>query len=141
MGRGNFQATGVLSDQWYIDYDAFENDGQWDREYQGYMLNTELKELIQKRFPSFYDSDARVSRDSSAMLENELFYIGLADNEWSVAVFLQSKDDGEYSDGIVSRHFLEYTDGIKTILLDMFGTIYIRASAWTSGKITKKEAC
>ncbi|MEG2624150.1 MAG: hypothetical protein RSC06_14750 [Clostridia bacterium] len=130
-----------MSDQWYIDYDAFENDGQWDQEYQGYMLNTELKELIQKRFPSFYDSDARVSRDSSAMLENELFYIGLADNEWSVAVFLQSKDDGEYSDGIVSRHFLEYTDGIKTILLDMFGTIYIRASAWTSGKITKKEAC
>lgn len=139
MGRGNFCASGDLAMQWYIDYDQFTSeDGEYDELFQHEMVNYEMVNQIMKRYPSFWKTNTWIRRDAQALLENRLFYIGIADNENTLAVFISSKD--EFGTGRMAiRHFEGYKNGIQKILLELFGEIYVRTSAWTSGRITKEE--
>lgn len=120
MGRGNYYASGDHAAQWYVDY---EPD----------ILEDAFRE-IEERFASFYKQDKRFRRDSHILLENDLFYVGIADNEHTIAVFLSSKDDG-VTDGLAARHFNAYEKGILDILLSFFGEVYVPTSSWTSRKI------
>lgn len=120
MGRGNYYASGDHAAQWYVDY---EPD----------ILEDAFRE-IEERFASFYKQDKWFRRDSHILLENDLFYVGIADNEHTIAVFLSSKDDG-VTDGLAARHFNAYEKGILNILLSFFGEVYVPTSSWTSRKI------
>lgn len=139
MGRGNFCASGDLAMQWYIDYDQFTSeDGEYDELFQHEMVNYEMVNQIMNRYPSFWKTNAWIRRDAHTLLENKLFYIGIADNENTLAVFISSKD--EFGTGRMAiRHFEGYKNGIQKILLELFGEIYVRTSAWTSARITEEE--
>lgn len=120
MGRGNYYASGNYAAQWYVDY---EPD----------VLEDVFRE-IEVRFPSFHKQDKWIRRDSHVLLANNLFYIGIADNEHDVAVFLSSKDN-RVADCLAARHFNTYEEGILNILLSFFGKVYVPTSSWTSRKI------
>lgn len=120
MGRGNYYASGDHAAQWYVDY---EPD----------ILEDAFRE-IEERFASFYKQDKWFRRDSHILLENDLFYVGIADNESTIAVFLSSKDN-DITDGLVARHFGAYEKGILDILLSFFGEVYVPTSSWTSQKM------
>lgn len=120
MGRGNYYASGDYAAQWYVDY---EPD-----------ILEEAFQEIEERFPSFHKQDKWIRRDSHILLENNLFCVGIADNESTIAIFLSSKDNG-IADGLAARHFNAYEKGILDILLSFFGEVYVPTSSWTSQKI------
>lgn len=120
MGRGNYYASGDYAAQWYV-------------EYEPDILEDAFRE-IEERFPSFHKQDRWFRRDSHILLENDLFCVGIADNESTIAIFLSSKDNGT-TDGLVARHFRAYEKGILDILLSFFGEVYVPTSSWTSRKI------
>ena len=79
------------------------------------------------------------------LLENNLFYICVEDNEWSLAVELVQKDS--YSDcenawlsGLQRTKYKRYLERMKTALLTRLPSIGTYAGAWTSGRITREEA-
>lgn len=93
------------------------------------------------RFPSFVPCLKWVSRDQKAILENNLFYIALQDNEWSIAVELLQKEVLYCNLApLQKRHYEAYLDGIQEALLNQFDHIYIRTGPWTSGKLSREEA-
>ncbi len=120
MGRGNYYASGDYAAQWYVEY---EPD-----------ILEEVFRQIEERFAFFWETDKWFHRDSHILLENNLFYVGIADNEHTVAVFLSSKDNG-VTDGLAARHFETYKKGILDILLGLFGEVYVPTGSWTSQKI------
>ena len=105
---------------------------------------TELRKLC----PSFQpaaNSNVWLGNERRVILENELFYICVEDNEWSLAVELVQKDG--YSDcesawmaGLQKRRYRGYLDSMKKALLARLPSIGIRTGAWTSGTITREEA-
>ena len=120
MGRGNYYASGKYATQWYVEY---EPD-----------ILEEVFQKIEERFSSFHRQGKWLRWDSHILLENGFFYVGTADNEPSIAIFLSSKDDG-VMDGLAARHFDAYAKGILDILLSFFGEVYVPTSSWTSRKI------
>lgn len=119
MGRGNYYASGNYAAQWYV-------------EYEPDILEEAFRE-IKERFASFHKQDKRFRRDSHILLANDIFCVGIADNEHAVAVFLSSKDNG-ITDGLAARHFEAYKKGILDILLGLFGEVYVPTGSWTSQK-------
>lgn len=100
-----------------------------------------LCETLMERFPSFEYVNKWITNTRKALLENELFYIVLEDNQWSIAVELVQKEGeygGEEKVGLQMGLYLKYLKGIREILLDMYGEIYTYTGQWTSG-ILKKE--
>lgn len=105
---------------------------------------TELRKLC----PSFQpaaNSNVWLGNERRVILENELFYICVEDNEWSLAIELVQKDG--YSDcesawmaGLQKRRYRGYLDSMKKALLARLPSIGIRTGAWTSGTITREEA-
>lgn len=120
MGRGNYYASGDYAAQWYVEY---EPD-----------ILEEVFQKIEERFASFHKQDKWFRRDSHILLANNIFYVGIADNEHNIAVFLSSKDNG-IADGLAARHFDAYEKEILNILLSFFGEVYVPTSSWTSRKI------
>ena len=146
MGRGNFCVSGELGFQWYIDHDLYSMEDEANEYTTDYdMLQDDIESAvreIQHRFPSF--SERRTMVDNcwaqEVLAENSLFVIGIADNQWSEAVFIKARDDLYPEDmNLARRHFNTYCDGIQRILLDMFGEVCLRCSAWTHQRITRKE--
>lgn len=145
MGRGNFCPCGDAADQWYIDYDFYRlNDDEHDEYETDYdLLDDDVNAaflMIQNRFPSFSPCDKYMNHywGQTARLENKYFYIGTADNEWSEAIFIVMKDDlYPEEEPLANRHFDQYCKGIQEILLDVFGTVYLRNGPWMSSKIEK----
>lgn len=103
---------------------------------------------MQRRCPSFrpaQNDNVWVGRDRRVILENDLFYICVEDNEWSMAVELVQKDG--YSDcqsawlsGLQRTKYKRYLECMKTALLTRLPEIGTYAGAWTSGRITREEA-
>lgn len=143
MGRGNYCPSGECSSQWYIDHDNylwddFEHES-WEIDYEllGYDID-DVMIAVQKRFPSFHPIDEWGSNywAEHFLLENKFFRIGRADNEWSEAVFIQMKDDlWPEQESLASQHFATYCDGIRAIILDKLGELYLRTGPWTSARI------
>lgn len=94
------------------------------------------------RFPSLTRCDKWVGygRDRHALLENKLFYIAVADNEWSQAVMLLRKED-DYTDfsGLQKRHYRHYMDAILDSLFQQFKSLCAYSCAWTSRTVSSKQ--
>ncbi len=138
MGRGNFYA-GDPGDQWYIDYDLYDWD---DPLTASELLQEDINQVlmaIRERFPSFHSCHkCLVRRDMDIELENKFFWIGTAENQWSIALWIVMRDDEwEPDENLAMRHYWTYHDEIERMLLDQFGTICKRCGPWTSRTITK----
>ena len=169
MGRGNVCVTGDYEGLFYIDnddllvyrrkdsdpededffvmlgaieyqdmnkyeYDEFESELVWDE------VLWELKDGLKKRFHSFTECNEWISRERHAILENNLFYVCVQDNEWSTAVMLIQKEHWCYDlSGLQSKHYQTYLDGIRDVLFERFESLSIYSGAWTSGTIRREE--
>ncbi len=88
---------------------------------------------MKARFKSFDQVNKWISRTQRALLENELFYVALEDNEWSIAVELIQKE-GAYGDELLGLQlglYEKYLKAIKQIILDMYGEVGVYDGAWT----------
>ena len=102
MGKGNTCVFGDCEGLFYIDWDNFSNeyeDGHGniiqDYDFQRDEWENSLYEFISdftQKFKSFSKCNEWIGRDEKAVLENKLFYITIADNEWSMAVKLSKKN-------------------------------------------------
>ena len=153
MGRGNFCASGKNSDQWYIDNEWYEEteideNGEetgetWiDYDFQIEDVEENILKAIEKRFPSFRKTSKTIDHywGKRYRLENELFSIGIADNEWSLAIFIEENEENvswNGYQGLAEKHFQRYKEGIEKILLESYGSIYKRGTAWTSRKVER----
>ena len=130
----------LVADDWYVD----EIESSYKKEDVLRCFCAELRKLC----PSFQpvaNSNVWLGNERRVILENELFYICVEDNEWSLAVELVQKDG--YSDcesawmaGLQKRRYRGYLDSMKKALLARLPSIGIRTGAWTSGTITRAEA-
>lgn len=164
MGRGNVCVFGDYEGLWYVDRDyldcyvsKFEDeDGVYESKMLGEMDINEfgifeydyiLSEIYFNEFVDYFVSmmDKRFKSLTptgdkyGTIMENNLFEIQIEDNEWSYAVELIQKEN-PYDDclcGLQKRHYQNYLDGMKDILLDMFPEIGCYGGAWTHGVIKR----
>lgn len=118
------------------DYNNFDYDDILSQIYYNDFIQ-EFTSLMENKFKSFVST----GNDYGTLMENNLFEIEVEDNEWSYAVKLIQKED-DYDNhliGLQKKHYQNYLDGIKTILLDMFETIGCYGGAWTHVTISKDE--
>ena len=164
MGRGNICTFGDYEGLWYVDRDyldcyisKFENEnGEYEEKMLGEMQYNEFEDfnynyvlseiffeefvrefvdLMGKKFNSFTST----GKNFGTIMENNLFEIQIEDNEWSYAVMLiQKENDWDDSlSGLQKRHYQNYLDGMKDILLYMFPEIGCYAGAWTHGVVKR----
>lgn len=166
MGRGNTCVFGKYEGLYYVDRDYLDcyiakemnDDGEYEEKMLGdismeefpnfdydYSLSEmyygdfleEFIDCMENKFKSFI----RTGKDYGTIMENNLFEIEIEDNEWSYAVKLIQKEDDwdNHLEGLQKKHYKNYLDGIKNILLDMFPSIGCYGGAWTSGTITRED--
>jgi len=161
MGCGNVYIGGKYEGLYYVDNEhlvVYHREGepeskavlkevgmgeQWEYDEVGtrrQMRHFEetLCKMLRMRFPSFVQcsSDNWITNCRRAILENKLFFIALEDNQWSMAVELvQKEDDYRTLEGLQAWHYQRYLDGIRGVLLDMYGEVSTRAGAWTCSTI------
>lgn len=133
--------SGVTGGEW--SYDEFDSRWREKDVLEGFM------DSFGHMFPSFSrtQGDVRIKTgaygyyERRVIMENNLFYIALEDNEWSLAVELIQKEDpyDNHLNGLQSRHYLRYLDGMKRCLLELLPSIGIRTGAWTSGLIKRED--
>lgn len=118
------------SSDWILDEDETELNWQ--------AVKSNLIYSIRKKFSSFTPCSEWIDQTQFAILENNLFYIVVEDNEWSMAIKLIQKEYGclNYS-GLQKKHYQRYLNGIKDALFEQFDTLGTYAGPWTSGLIEK----
>ena len=164
MGRGNVcvfrDYEGLYYvDRGYIDFyvpiDGEADDGKFfeemehndfaDYEYDEFLSRIYYEDFIYdfiyyftKKFKSF----SKTGNDYGTIMENELFEIEIEDNQWSYAVKLIQKEDcyDNHLEGLQKKHYENYLEGIKNILLEMFPSIGCYGGAWTHGTIRRADA-
>lgn len=169
MGRGNVCVTGPYEGLYYIDNDYVsiyfrEDGGEFEQKCLGELKYGELcsgdwqfdafetemnwkdiKEVfagcMKKRFKSLTDCEEWIRNERLAILENQLFYIAVEDNEWSYAIELLQKEDNydNHLAGLQKKHFEAYLAGIRDALFEQFDEIGVYKGAWTSGRIERKD--
>lgn len=118
-------------------------DDQFNQILEGF--KTRFKEAL----PSFDDCpentylpDNAGRMNRHAIMENQLFYIALEDNEWSTAVEIIQKT-GPYGDdslvGLQAGHFDTVNRTLKECLLEEVPQIHTRNGAWMSGTIKRED--
>lgn len=170
MGRGNCCVSGKYEGLYYIDNEdlylytprgetaweepelkllrdiPFEDLNDWeysrvDTQQWEEDVIAQFQTDLTDRFPSLTPCSKWVSRDQKAILENNLFYIALQDNEWSIAVELLQKEVLYCNLApLQKRHYEAYLNGIRDALFNQFDTIYIRTGPWTCGQLNREEA-
>ena len=141
MGRGNFCPCGKLTYQWYINNDLYEiDDYEYDFDTMMEDVNYAFSE-IEKKFPSFHSCKRYLDHywGQECLLENNLFEIGIADNQYSLAVWIKEKDLWPESYPLAEKHFENYKNQIQEILLNIFGTISLRNGPWMSTEIRREH--
>ena len=90
-------------------------------------------------YPSFKRCEpSRLEHGARIIMENQLYCIAVEDNEWSLAVKLLQKGDGEL-EGLQRGWFDKYMFAIRKSLLKYLPDIGTYTGPWTSGRITKEE--
>lgn len=147
MGRGNYyhpEAKVYYVDLNYLELAKdFEKDDTYKNYTEGELLKLAqevsyydfkdvLREAVEK-FPSFNKIDEFDHFNNCRYIyENTFMKIGLADNEWSIALIFKPriKSNNEWD--------LRYVPIMKKILKYLMYNgfdLYFRTSAWTSGKL------
>lgn len=163
MGRGNVCVFGDYEGLYYVDrgyldfyvpIDGEADDGLFmeemnmndfpNYEYDEYISRSYYEDFINefvylfcKKFKSFTET----GDDYGVILENELFQIEIEDNQWSYAVKLIQKEDvyDDHLSGLQKKHYENYLDGMKNILLRMFPSIGCYGGAWTHRTIKRED--
>lgn len=152
MGKGNTCVFGNFEGLFYIDWDNFSNEYEdehgniiQDYDFQRDEWENSLYEFISdftQKFKSFSKCNEWIGRDEKAVLENKLFYITIADNEWSMAIKLIQKEQGYYDNGNIenlqAKHYKTYLEGIKECLFNQFEELGTYSGPWTSGRIRRQ---
>ena len=101
-----------------------------------------FKSSFKRRFKSFAECDEWIDREQKAILENDLFYIAVQDNQWSTAVMLIEKEDpwDNCRTGLKAKQYQNYLDGMRDCLFEQFETLGTYGGPWTSGRISRKVA-
>lgn len=135
MSKANVSINNDYEGLFYVDYENFSSE--YEIEYSQELFADDFME----KFQSFSECDEWISRNERAILENQLFYVVVEDNEWSVAYKLIQKDNYYYNsiEGLQAKHYQSYLEGIKKALFNQFETIGIYAGAWTSGVIHREK--
>lgn len=130
----------LIKDIDYNDFYKYELDEDLTTaNYEG--IKDYLQYRFTEKFKSFeYSEGWDKNTGNLIILENELFYIELEDNDWSIAVELIQKDDFyRYDDkklnGLRKKHYKSYLKGIKEILLEYLPYLYEYNGPWTSKQI------
>lgn len=117
-------------------------DDLWTDDTRKDILDAFTEDLIQI-FPSFsrLETEQWLSNRRKIILENQLFYICIEDNQWSLAVELIQKEEccGNCWGSFQSGHYQRYLDGIKICLLNHLPSIGAYDGPWTSKTITREE--
>ena len=130
----------IVSGDWHFDEDATADE--WD-DIIGHFVDD-----FTAAFPSFRDEWSMGRKwvhtqlyDLTIIAESKLFYVGIADNEWSMAVMLIQRDPpwGYNYEGLQARHYQKYLDGIRDCLFNRLDELGTYAGAWTSGTIRKED--
>ena len=119
------------------DYENFDYDEMLSRIYYEDFLQ-EFTYMMEEKFNSFVST----GKEYGTIMENNLFEIEIEDNEWSYAVKLIQKECwyDNHLEGLQKKHYENYLEGIKNILLELFPSIGCYRGAWTSGTITREDA-
>ena len=128
MGRGNY-APPKDGDVYYINYDYFEDEHGCLDEYLMDDFEYEITKRFIKKYPSFGSADHYIDRETHAVAENALYWLGFADNGWSLAVVLGPQDTNE---GLIRAH-KGYKTGLLSVLLDIFPEVGVYTGPWTHG--------
>lgn len=113
---------------------------EWRSEMEWTDTKIYLIEGLKQRFKSLTDCSAWIGRETRALLENELFYIAVEDNQWSMAVLLLQKEHWCFDlSGLQKRHYQTYLNAIRDVLFDMFPELGVYRGAWTSGRIKRED--
>jgi hypothetical protein len=130
----------IMGDEWLLD----EIGSSYEEEDVLECFCNEMRKSCPSFEPAVSDN-VWLGRERRVILENELFYICVEDNELSLAVELVQKDS--YSDcenawlsGLQRATYKQYLECMKTALLTRLPEIGTYAGAWTSGRITREEA-
>lgn len=95
-----------------------------------------FRQKLMKRYPSYRRVDRYTKRDQRIVLENNMFFVAIEDNEWGFAVELISRTKYPYPQ--FQKHlFPHFFKGLKETLLNLTETIYIRSGSWTTQAVTK----
>lgn len=118
------------------DYNNFDYDDILSSIYYNDFIQ-EFTSMMENKFKSFVST----GNDYETIMENSLFEIKVEDNEWSYAVKLIQKEDDydNHLEGLQKKHYQNYLDGIKSILLELFPSISCYGGAWTHGIITRED--
>lgn len=165
MGRGNVCVFGEYEGLYYVDRDYIDcyiaNEADENGEFEQKMLGEmsmedfqnyeydpvlsglyyedfiqEFTSMMEKKFKSFVST----GNDYETVMENSLFEIDIEDNEWAYAVKLIQKESYyDNLEGLQKKHYQNYLEGIKTILLELFPSIGCYGGAWTHGTITRES--
>lgn len=118
------------------DFDKYEYDdcqSMWN--YNQFIQ--EFTSKMGKRFKSLECT----GNDFGVVMQNELFEIEIEDNEWSYAIKLLQTEPGYCYDytGLQKRHYKNYLNAIRDILLELFPSIGCYGGAWTHGTIRRED--
>lgn len=164
MGRGNIRIYGEYEGLWYVDRDYLDcyiskfanDDGDCESKMLGDMSSKDFADfdydydlseiyyedflhefvsLMGKKFSSFNST----GNYFGTIMENSLFEIQIKDNEWSYAVCLIQKENDydNYLGGLQKKHYQNYLNGMKEILLNMFPEIGCYVGIWTHGTVKR----
>lgn len=169
MGRGNVSTTGPYEGLYFVDNDYYvvyrENNPYSEEEDHRLLKDLDLKELqsdtwlfddwgtneelddilscfkdsFKAMFPEFEDSSAFISKDKTCLLESNLFYICMEDNEWSIAVELLQKDGDDAVFDLQRESFAAYLNGIKKALLERLPSVGYYTGPWTHGTVMRED--
>ena len=105
------------------------------------MLLQSFKTPCRKKFPSFTPCNKWTNGGQRAVLQNQLFYVALEDNEWSLAVELIQKEAPwpQSYDGLQHKHYQRYLAGIRDTLFEQFESLGIYTGPWTSKTIHRSD--
>ncbi len=166
MGRGNVCVHGEYEGLYYVDRDYIDcyianeanENGEYEQKMQGDMSMEDYDNfeydsglsqmyyddfiqdftyMMNKKFKSFVST----GNDFETIMENNLFEIVIEDNEWSFAVKLIQKeyDYDNHLVGLQKKHYENYFEGIKNILLELFPSIGCYGGPWTHGFIRRED--
>lgn len=165
MGRGNVCVHGEYEGLYYVDRDYIDcyiaNEPDENGEYEQKMLGEmsmedfqnfeydyvlsglyydsfiqDFTSMMEKKFKSFVST----GNNFETVMENNLFEIYIEDNEWSYAIKLIQKESYyDNLEGLQKKHYENYLEGMKTILLELFPSIGCYGGAWTHGTITRES--
>ena len=151
MGRGNVCVFGEYEGLYYLGYDKISGeyedmDGNIQFSYDVQRENLECMlddfcEDMTQRFPSMnIIHDAPYRNDGRLILENNLFEVVIEDTEWAMAIKLIQKESWDFNlEGLQSKHYVSYLEGMKTCLFHQVDEIGTYGGAWTHGTITKQK--